>query len=428
MTNTIKLPQLAWHGSRELELPVPDSWQVEVCNMAGFDVPAMASEQIRAAIRKPLGSPPIRELAKGKKEVVIIFDDMTRVTRVAQIVPFVLEELAEAGIPDSKIRFISALGCHGAMNRLDFVRKLGEEVVSRFPVYNHNSFENGCTYVGTTSRGIRISANTEVMKCDFKIGIGSIVPHIMAGFGGGYKIILPGITSLETTEAFHRMGARIKQENPDKFVGLGVYEGNPLRQETEEAAEMVGLDIKVDCLFNMWAETTHVFAGNPRVAFAAGVEVAKKHYLSPRALEKDIVIANAFAKASEAAGAIVTVTPSVSRNGGDIVLICHIPEGSVVHYLMGTFGNMSGGPLSRKFRFPNHINRLIVFNEYPDPTFVAASENADAVILATRWDQVLELLEGDGRRKQGIQVAVYPGADIQYCDPTAGYGPLFSLT
>ena len=121
--NTVTLPQLPWHGTKELKLPLPDSWQVEFYHMTGWNRPAMKPAEIKAAITNPIGTAPIRELAKGKNEVVIIFDDMTRVTRVAEIVPFVLEELAEAGIPDNKIRFICALGCHGALNRLDFLKK-----------------------------------------------------------------------------------------------------------------------------------------------------------------------------------------------------------------------------------------------------------------------------------------------------------------
>jgi nickel-dependent lactate racemase len=172
----VRLPQLAWYGTKELELTLPDSWQVEVYNMAGFDRPAMKPDEIKDAIANLIGSPPIRELARGKNEVVIIFDDMTRVTRVAELVPLVLEELAEAGIPDKRIQFICATGAHMALDRLSFIKKLGEATLARFPVYNHNPFDN-CTYVGTTSYGTDVYLNAEVMKCDFKIGIGSIVPH-----------------------------------------------------------------------------------------------------------------------------------------------------------------------------------------------------------------------------------------------------------
>ena len=105
----LKLPQLAWYGTRELELGLPDSWQVEVCDMAGGNCPALSPDEIRASVNNPIGIAPIRELARGKKEVVIIFDDMTRITRVDEIIPFVLEELTKAGVPDSNIRFVCAM-------------------------------------------------------------------------------------------------------------------------------------------------------------------------------------------------------------------------------------------------------------------------------------------------------------------------------
>ncbi len=412
MTNTIKLPQLAWYGSSESNLPVPDSWQVGVYNMEGFNVPAMKLEQIRAAIQKPIGSPRIGKLAKNKQEVAIIFDDMSRVTRVAQIVPFVLEELVEAGIPDNRIRFISALGCHGTMGRFDFVRKLGEEVVSRFPVYNHNALDNSCTYVGTTSKGIRVLANAEVMKCDFKIGIGSIAPHVLLGFSGGSKIVLPGITSIGTNEALHRLGAKVKQE---RHLGMGIYKDNPLRQEIDEAATIVGLNYKIDCICNMWGETTHIFSGNPQSTFTAGVEIAKKHYLSTRATDNDVVIANIFAKVNEPQGGMSNTIPSVSSQGGDLILICNAPDGHVIHYLLGTFGRNSGGPMSGKFKLPHHINRLIIFSEYPDPTLACSCSPENKVILVNTWEKVLKLFENGNHVRGNVKVAVYPNAEIQYC-------------
>ena len=112
MVNTITLPQLAWYGTKQLEFPLPDGWQAELYNMAGYNRPGMKPDEIRTSLANLIGMASLRELARGKNEVVIIFDDMARVTRVAEIVPFVLEELAQAGIPDSKIRFICALGNH----------------------------------------------------------------------------------------------------------------------------------------------------------------------------------------------------------------------------------------------------------------------------------------------------------------------------
>ena len=211
MTNIIKLPQLPWHEPREFELPLPDSWQVEVCNMAGYNRPALNDDQIKASVTNLIGTPPIRELARGKHEVVIIFDDIARVTRIAKIVPFVLEELAQAGIPDSNIRFIAANGTHGAMNRMDFAKKLGEPVMARFPVYNHNPYEN-CTYVGTTSSGTKVFINAEVMRCDFKVAISMTAPHLFVVFGSGGKMIVPGVASIETIQANHTLPKTKRQQ------------------------------------------------------------------------------------------------------------------------------------------------------------------------------------------------------------------------
>lgn len=413
MTNIIRVLQLAWYETRELEIPLPDNWQIEICNMAGYNRPAMSRDQIKDCIVNPIGSAPIRELARDKNEVVVIFDDMTRVTRAADIVPFIMEELAAADIPDNKIRFICALGCHGAMNRLDFVKKLGEEIVAKFPIYNHNPFDN-CIYVGITNRGTKISINAEVMKCDLKIAIGCITPHIMTGFGGGGKIMLPGVSSVETIESLHRLGIKVGQEHPDKaVVGMGIFDDNPMRFDIEEAATLAGLDVKIDCIVNSRGKTVAIFAGALIPAYAAGVQEAKAHYLTPRAEGKDIVIANTFAKANEAAIGLITAFPAVSSKGGDVVLICNAPEGQVTHYLMGSFGKTIGGNLRLQIGLPPYVNHLIVYTEYPDIAGGGYFEESDKVLLMNHWDDVLQVLQqfhGDNTK-----VAVYPNADIQYC-------------
>ena len=183
----VRLPQLAWYGDTEIKIDFPSSWDVTVCRMHGHDTPPLNEDNIRKAFHNPIGSKPIKELAKGKNEVVILFDDMSRATPSATLIPYVLEELAAAGIPDDNIRFIAAIGAHGAMNGIDFRKKLGDEVMGRFLVYNHNPYEN-CTPLGLTSQGTPLSINSEVMSCDLKIGIGSIVPHPYSGFGGGSNL------------------------------------------------------------------------------------------------------------------------------------------------------------------------------------------------------------------------------------------------
>jgi len=411
--NVIKVPQLAWYETKELELPLPDNWQVEEYNMAGYNRPAMNPDEIKASISNPIGIPPIRELAKGKQEVVIIFDDMTRVTRVAKIVPSVLEELAAAGIPDNRIRFIVALGLHSTMWRQHFVKKLGEEVVARFPVYNHNPFGN-CTYVGTTSTyKTRVYANEEVMKCDLKIAIGSVVPHPMNGFGGGGKIILPGVVSFETIDWNHQMAGVTSQEHRDNpITGMGIFDKNPMHYDVDEAANLVGLDVLINCIVNMWGETVAVYAGAMEPAHAAAVQEAKTHYLTPKVEGKDIVIANTFAKVNEAAIGLGIAYPALNTEGGDIVLIANCLEGQATHYLTGPFGKTTWAKQHRRAAIPPRINHLIVYNEYPHPGSSWFDEN-DKIMYLDRWDDVLQLLE-KFHGADDTKVAVYPNAEIQY--------------
>src|SRR3989304_2781309 len=127
--SSIKLPQYIWHNQKDVEYPLPDSWKTTIHNIAGCNKPALKPAGIKKAIASPIGMPPLRELARGKKEVVIIFDDMTRGTRAADIVPFVLEELHEAGTTDNQIRFIAAVANHQALDRSAMAKKLGEGIV-----------------------------------------------------------------------------------------------------------------------------------------------------------------------------------------------------------------------------------------------------------------------------------------------------------
>jgi len=410
--NNITLPQLAWYGIKELALPIPENWQVETRNMTGHNLPALTPDQIEAAVADTVGTPSIRELARGKQQVVIIFDDMTRATRTYDILPAVLSELTAAGITDDQIRLICALGCHGTYTREHFAKKLGEATMARFPVYNHNAFGN-CTHVGKTKTyGTEVYVNEEVMKCDLKIAIGSVVPHPMNGFGGGGKIILPGVTSFETTRQNHEsFYETARQPREHRIAGMGIFDENPMRMDIEEAARLAGLDVMINCLINTWGETTAVFSGALGPSYLAAAQAAKEHYLTPRAQNQNIVISNTFAKANEGfIGAAIAYGSVIS--GGDVVLIANAPDGQVTHYLLGPFGNTSFGPLRQGARVPPHVNRLIVFSEYPDLASQSWFGESDKVIFRQRWDDVLDLLSS---HEADAKVAVYPNAEIQYC-------------
>ena len=411
---TIKVPQLAWHGAKDLDLSLPDNWQVEMCYMAGYNRPALQPEEIRAAIRSPLGTRPLMELARGRKEVVIVFDDMTRVTRSAEIVPFVLEELAASGIPDKNIRFICGLGLHGAIGRSDFVKKLGEEVVARFRCFNHNPFGN-CVYVGTTGTfKTRLCVNEEYMKCDLKIIIGSCVPHPGAGFGGGGKMILPGVASYESIEWNHTTRGAIKAAPGAKPTqGMGLIDENLFKKDVDECAELAGIDFLINSIVNMRGETVSVYAGDWKQAHAAAVKEAKTHYRTPGVPAKDVVIANNYAKAGEAIIGLTAALPLVSSQGGDIVLIANAPEGQVTHYLASAFGRTTFAAQCPRINIPPCVSKVIFFTEYPHPGSSWFAEQ-EKIVYLSRWDDVLETLEK--AHGPGTSVAVLPDATNQFFD------------
>jgi nickel-dependent lactate racemase len=410
----IKVPQQAWYRTGELELKLPDSWQVETGYMAGYNRPELKPEAIRSAMQSPIGTRPLGELAKGKKEVAIVFDDLSRVTRTAKIVPHVLEALAEAGIPDDNIRFICGLGAHGVMYRTDFAKKLGEDVVSRFRVFNHNPFGN-CVWVGTTSTyQTKVYINEEYTKCDLRIVIGSCVPHPFVGFGGGSKLVMPGLASFETINWHHKLGgARIDPVNMENkpTQGMGFIDDNMAKKDIDEAVELAGIDFLINTIVNLWGESVAIYAGDWREAFAAAVRDAKMHYRTPKVTDKDIVIANSYAKASESMISLAAAIPLVSHRGGDIVVIANAPEGQVTHYLVGIFGKDTYACQYTQCDIPPQVKRVIVFNQYPHRGSSWFEEH-EKIVYIREWDNVVAALKRD--YGPGTKVAVIPDATNQF--------------
>ncbi|MCX6012468.1 MAG: lactate racemase domain-containing protein [Chloroflexi bacterium] len=407
----IRVPELEWEERRYLELPVPDEWDIEVCNIAGYNRPAMTENQIEQVIKSPLGIPPIRELAKGKKEVVILFDDTSRGTRPSNIIPFILKELAAAGIQDKNIRFICALGAHTPLDRKGIVAKLGEDIVRKYAIYNHNAFDN-CILAGTTTYGTKVFVNAEYMQCDLRIAIASMVPHPFTVFGGGAKIILPGITSIETMMANHSLPLTPEERKN--------YDINSRRLDIEQAATFAGLNVLVECILNMWGDTVSLYAGAPVPVRKAAITESKKNYLSTRTKEKDIVILNAYHKASEAQVGMRIGADSVKKTGGDLVLIANAPTGQVQHYLMGSWGNLD----ERQYRnfkvarnkepLPSNINHLIRYDEYPMLDSLTSMQPEEKIFRVSKWEDAMMILHKAHPGK--ATVAVYPNADTTYLE------------
>lgn len=412
----VSLPQLAWFGDTELKIWFPDEWNVSVQVMQGQGKKAIGREEIIHALRNPLGTKPLSRLAAGKKEAVIIFDDMTRPTKVYEIVPHILNELHKAGIKNDNIRFICANGSHGVFDKEDFAKKLGGDVVENYPVFNHNPYAN-LTYVGRTTYGTPVEVNAEVMTCDLKIGVGCILPHPQFGYSGGAKIVLPGIAGIRSICYNHgdlggfSTAQAHRQVHPSCEIAYGrVNEENLLRLDAEEAAEMVGLDLVVNVLVDLKRNSTEIFAGDVIEAQREGVKVAAEHYRTPTVPEADIVVSNAYSKANEAA---IASWPVITlKKDGDFVFIVNAPKGQVTHYVHGRWGTKLYGDL---YLSPpdilNAAERIILYSEHFERQPWLELVPREKTIRVKTWDEALEELKNKHGKK--ARVAVYPDATIQ---------------
>ena len=210
------------------------------------------------------------------------------------------------------------------------------------------------------------------MHCDLKIGIGCIVPHWTWGFGGGGKLMMPGVAHIDTIEANHQGVARSGpssggQRRLAPSVGWGKYDNNVMRFDIEEAVRLARFDFIVNAIVNLRRETTDLFVGDPIAAHVAGVETAEQVYSTPPVGDMDIVVANTFCKANEAGIAVRLGIQALKPSGGDLVLIANAPDGQVTHYLRRGFGKTIGGRMwSPSRNLPPKVNRFFILSEYSD--------------------------------------------------------------
>lgn len=412
--HSVSVPTHAWFGDKTLELKFPENWEVHECRMEGHGAKAIGREEIREAIENPIGTPPLSEIAKGKEKVVIIFDDFTRPTRAADVIPAVLDSLFSAGIKPEQICFISALGTHRPMTRNELAGKLGEDIVMSYPVYNHNAWGN-LVDMGKSSSGTPILVNREYASCDLRIGIGCIIPHVDAGFSGGLKIVLPGVMGMETINYNHMV---VTPRNPDgsmKEFAFGKVYGNALRDDGHEVVQKVGLDFKVDVICNELRETVKIYAGDGLESFYEGVKFGKKFYATMPELGTDITVSNTFPIEDEAGKGLWPCYLS-TREGGDAVMLCHSPDGQIHHYGNARFGSDYGGEqfaMARKLP-ESQYKRTFIVNPYHMRLDTEYFCPMDQAVIFRSWEEALEELQkehGDGTR-----VAVYPCTSIQ-CPP-----------
>lgn len=392
MSKIIKVPWAAWCKPDFLDLKYPASWDVIVCRMKGAQQEELSDDDIKSSIINPIGTPKLSQIAKEKENVVIVIDDMTRTTQISRILPHVLLELENTDIYKDQITIIAAIGAHRPMNRQDFLLKLGKEIVDTIRIENHHPYEN-LTYIGNSTRGTPIDINSTYLKADLKIAIGGVIPHALAGFGGGAKIVLPGVCGIRTLEASHSAGMR--------GIGAGIGRMTDIRRDIEEVAKKVGLDFSINAILNEEGKLAKLFSGHFIEAHRKAMDFASQFYSTKVTLNNQICFFNSFPEDSELSQAqykafnlLMTAPNNMLERRGAVVIMTSSYEGRGYHSLLAETGSKLYKNLIESILWKAFVKRRKFYlfspnvNEFDKNHFFPES-----VELYNKWDGLIENLE-----------------------------------
>jgi nickel-dependent lactate racemase len=262
----------------------------------------------------------------GARSVAIAINDKTRPVPHALLLPPLLQELADLGVPPAAITFIIATGLHSPMLEEEFIQVLPPEILSRYRVVSHDAAasENLVAF-GQTRRGTPVQTNRIFAQADLRLVVGNLEPHQFMGYSGGVKTAAIGLAGQETIDRNHALML-------DPRSDLARYEDNPARQEVEEIGRMIGVHFALNDIINENKQIVHVLAGEPEAVMREGIPLARRLYqvrvaapydlmiVSPGGHPKDLNLYQAQKALGHAA--------RVSRKGGTIILVAACPEGT----------------------------------------------------------------------------------------------------
>lgn len=329
------------YGKQGLAIELPDGWNVTVIEprfVPGLPEPRAA---MQAALRNPMGAPPLAQFVRPSDRVGIVFSDITRATPHGLILPAVLEELRH--VPRKQIILCCALGTHRP-NTEDELRSMfamagtpaaAEELLDSCRIVQNDAFDPAAQqHMGVTARGHDIWLNREIAACDVKVLTGFIEPHFFAGFSGGGKALMPGMAGQRTVLGNHDAGMIA-----DPHATWGITHGNPIWEEVMEVAHCVGGVFLVNVTLNKHKELTGVFAGDLDEAHAAGCRFVRQTAMAPVPHAFDIVITtnsgypldlNLYQAVKGMSAAAKVVKP-----GGAIICAAECWDGIPAHGLYG---------------------------------------------------------------------------------------------
>ena len=309
------------YGKGVQQVTLPEQNLIANLTANSMEHPRCGVDAVVYALNNPIGSDRLSALVHPGQTVAIITSDISRPMPTWQVLPSVLEELYQAGISKDDITLVFALGSHRHHTEEE-MRNLAGNCFDEIRCVD--SDPNDCIHMGTTSRGTPVDITREVAQADVRICLGNIEFHYFAGYSGGAKAIMPGVSTPDAIQCNHRM--MVSQD-----ACAGKLEGNPIREDIEEAGNICGIDFIVNVVLDEHKNIVHAVAGDVTAAHRAGCAYLDQMYRKSIPAKADIVLVSQGGAPKDAnlyqtQKALDNAKHAV-KDGGTIILIGACPEG-----------------------------------------------------------------------------------------------------
>lgn len=308
------------NGVQTVELPQENL--LGVLHAAPIEHERRGPDAVSWALAHPIGSAPLHQLARPGQRITIVTSDITRPLPSYQILPGVLDELYRAGVRPEDITVVLALGSHRKHTPEEVIRLVGRECYETVRCVDSDAA--GCIHLGDTAHGTPVDITRAVAEADFRICLANIEFHYFAGYSGGAKAIMPGVSTPLAIQANHRLMV-------SPLACAGRLDGNPVREDLEEAAAICGVDFIVNVVLDEHKQIVYAVAGDVTRAHRAGCAYLDRMYRCPIPEKADIVLVSQGGAPKDAnlyqtQKALDNAKHAV-KDGGTIILIGACPEG-----------------------------------------------------------------------------------------------------
>ncbi len=309
----------------------PPAWaRFDVLESRSVEIPSDPAAAVDRALRNPTGSGPLADLARGRKRVCIAVTDATRLCPDHLLVPPMLAELALAGVPDEAITIIVAVGTHRPSTALEKREKLGDAMVDRYLVIDHDPYNRAeLRDAGVEVDGVPVILSRHILDSDLVLATGRVEPHQYAGYSGGGKTVAIGCAA-EPVIAYTHGPAMLDRAG----TRLGVLAGNPFQEVVRRIAAAAGVEFVANCVLDDDGNLVAVAYGHPVAVQDSLAKQASQMYVASIPGQVDIAVAgvgypkdqNVY-QASRAASYLQYAPSPVVRSGGVIIVPAACPEG-----------------------------------------------------------------------------------------------------